>query len=61
MDSICGNLTNEVNELIANGRAVDELLTHLTAVESNRSSIDNNLTSYNSTLASISLRSNEYK
>ena len=60
MDSICTNLTDEVNQLVANGRAVDTLLNQVSSVESKRSSVNENLTSYNASLSSISLRSNEY-
>ena len=60
MDSICANLTDEVNQLVANGRAVDRLLDQVSSVETKRSTVNENLTSYNSSLSSISLRSNEY-
>lgn len=58
MDSICGNLTAQVDELVVNGRAVDSLLNQVTSVQSQKSSIDSNLTSFNATVGSISLRSN---
>ena len=45
---------------MSNGRNVDNLLIHLGIIESRKTSIDENLTSFNSTMASFSLRSNEY-
>lgn len=32
MDSICQNLTNEVDNLVANGKAIDDMLTLSTSI-----------------------------
>lgn len=56
MASICNNLTQEVNQLVANGRAVDQLLVLTTSLENTRTSTNNNLTLYNNTISGISSR-----
>lgn len=58
MTNICGNLTQEVNQLVANGKAVDDLLVLATSVENNKVNISNNLVAYNATLTGTALRSN---
>lgn len=58
MTSICGNLTQEVNQLVANGKAVDDLLVLATSVENSKVNISNNLIAYNATLTGTALRAN---
>lgn len=60
MDSICANLTQEVDDLVAHGAAIDQLLELSTFIQENRHELDQNLTSLMNSLSSTALRANEY-
>ena len=47
MDDICGNLTAEVDELVANGRAADSLLAHLETIEVSVGTLETGITELN--------------
>lgn len=61
MDSICKNLTIEVDQIVANGKSTDNLLIHLQDIEKNITVISANLSEINESINVYGVRASEYE